>query len=59
MDEDPSPSRRGALVALVFIVVLVAGGLVVAHVLHNASRTEDCLMRGGRNCAPVESGTGR
>lgn len=53
MDEPP-PSRRNAILALVAVVLIAVGGYFVARVLHNASRTEDCLMRGGRNCAPLD-----
>ena len=52
MDDDPPP-RREAVIALLVVVLLAAGGYWIAHVLHDAGRTEDCLMRGGRNCAPL------
>ena len=54
MDDEP-PSRRNALIAIVVIVALVAGGFWIAQVLHKAGQTEDCLMRGGRNCAPIDA----
>lgn len=54
MDEDPPPSRRGAILALIVVALLAVGGYFVANVLRNESRTEDCLMRGGRNCAPLD-----
>jgi hypothetical protein len=53
MDEEP-PSRRNALIALLVVVALVVAGFWTSHVLREASRTEDCLMRGGRNCAPLD-----
>ena len=50
------PSRRGALIALAFIVLLIAGGLFLQHVLHEASKLQDCVMQGRTNCAPVDPG---
>ena len=53
--EEP-PSRRGPLVALAVIVALVFGSLYVAHILSGASRIQDCVMAGRRNCAPITLG---
>jgi hypothetical protein len=56
MNDSPDhdePPRRGALVALLVVIALILGGLYVSHVLRNVSQTEDCLMQGRRNCAPV------
>ena len=54
MDDDEPPSNRNALIALLVIVALVAAGVWTAHVLREAGRTEDCMMRGGHNCAPLD-----
>lgn len=54
MDDEPPPSRRNALIALVVVVLIAIAGFMVSQVLQKASRTEDCLMRGGRNCAPLD-----
>lgn len=53
---EPVPSRRGPLVALAVIVLLVLGSLYVAHVLSGVSRIQDCVMAGRRNCAPITPG---
>jgi hypothetical protein len=56
MNDSPDhdePPRRGAMVALLVVIALILGGLYVSHVLRNVSQTEDCLMQGRRNCAPV------
>lgn len=45
--------RRGALIGLVVVALLVVGGLVLAHVLRNMSRIQDCAMAGRTNCAPI------
>jgi hypothetical protein len=54
MDEEP-PSNRNALLALLVVVALVVAGFWISRVLRDADRTEDCLMRGGHNCAPLDS----
>ena len=50
--EEP-PSRGRALAALVLLLVLVAGGYVLARHLASVTQTEECLMAGRRNCAPI------
>jgi hypothetical protein len=45
-----SHSRRGALVGLVIILLLVAGGLVLTRVLHGMSQLQDCALSGRSNC---------
>ena len=52
-DTHDQPSRRGALIALIVVVVLVAGGLWLSRTLHNAGSIQDCVMSGRKNCAPV------
>jgi hypothetical protein len=48
-------TRRGAVVGLILILVLILGGLYLAHVLRGASQLQDCALSGRSNCAPVES----
>jgi len=59
--EDPRPPdpRRAAVVGLIIIVLLVAAGLFLAHVLRDVSQLQDCAMQGRTNCAPVDSGPAR
>ena len=52
--EEPPPSRARALLALLLLLALVAGGWVLARHLAQVARTEDCLMAGRRNCAPIQ-----
>jgi hypothetical protein len=54
MSDEP-PSRRNALIALIVVVALVVAGIWISRVLHRSGQIEDCLMRGGRNCAPIET----
>jgi hypothetical protein len=63
---DPEPpkgertdSRRGAVIGLLVILLLVVGGLLLQHVLHRESQLEDCLMSGRTNCAPIDASSGR
>ena len=54
-DDEPA-SNRGALIALGVVVLLVAGGLWLSHVLSNAANVQDCVSAGRTNCAPVATG---
>jgi hypothetical protein len=51
--DDPAPSHRMTIAALVVIVLLLAIGLFLVHVLRASSALEDCLMQGRTNCAPI------
>ena len=53
-DEDDS-SRRGPLIAMGVVVLLVVVGWFVTRALQNSTKLEDCLMSGRTNCAPVET----
>jgi hypothetical protein len=54
--ENQAPnSRRGAVIGLVVVLVLIVGGLVLVHVLRGASQLQDCVMSGRTNCAPIDS----
>ncbi len=50
---DPKDPRRGALLRLIFVLLLVLGGLLLVHVLTKMSRLQDCVMSGRTNCAPI------
>ena len=54
-DEDDTGGgpRRGALIALVVVAVLVLGGIWLSRTLHGVGRLQDCVMAGRHNCAPV------
>jgi hypothetical protein len=51
-DEEPDVpgARRGALVGLVLILLLVAGGLLLTHVLRGMAQLQDCALSGRSNC---------
>jgi hypothetical protein len=54
-DPESRDPRRAAVLGLVLVLLLVGGGLYLAHVLHDASRIQDCVMSGRTNCAPIEA----
>ncbi len=55
--QPPAESRRGPLIALAVIVVLVLGGWWLAQLLFQVGQVQDCAMAGRRNCAPIEAPT--
>ncbi len=63
---DPQPregkapdSRRGALIGLIVIVLLIVGGICLVHVLRREAQLQDCAMSGRRNCVPIDADSGR
>lgn len=47
-------SRRGAIAGLIIAVVIIAVGLWLARQLTTASKMQDCVMSGRRNCNVIE-----
>ncbi|MDR3517075.1 MAG: hypothetical protein P4M00_14780 [Azospirillaceae bacterium] len=53
-DEDEDGNRQTrSLAGLAVILLLCVASLFLIHRLTAVSRTEDCLMAGHTNCAPV------
>jgi hypothetical protein len=52
-EPDDQPPRRGALIALIVIAVLLVGGIWLSRTLHGVGNLQDCVMSGRTNCAPV------
>lgn len=50
---EPEGSRRGALLALIVIAVLVVGGLFLWGELSHMAAIQDCVASGRTNCAPI------
>lgn len=46
-------SCRGALIALVVVVLLFVVGWLLAQELYADRQLEDCLLSGRTNCAPI------
>ncbi len=49
-DPDQSGNRRGAMVGLAIVVLLLVLGLWLSHELTAGSKMQDCLMSGRTNC---------
>ena len=56
LDEPELESRRGPLVALLLVVVLLVGGLWLMRHLRATAALQDCVMSGRTNCAPISGG---
>ncbi len=54
-DNDNQGSRRGAVIALLAVVLLGVLGYFLAHELSASARLQDCVLSGRTNCAPVET----
>ena len=53
-DQEPE-SRRGAVIGLAVVLLLVVAGYFIVTALRHNAQVEDCLMSGRRNCAPIET----
>ena len=49
---EPS-SNRGAVAALVVVLVLVVVGWLLTQALHKNGTIQDCVASGRTNCAPI------
>lgn len=65
MDQPKSPNpeqhvesererRLGNFVILGFFLVIVGIGIWLANAMIDYRKIDDCLARGGRNCAPID-----
>lgn len=54
-DEQPSGPPRGALMALLLVIVLGAVFMFVMNRLNQAGRLQDCIASGRTNCAPIDA----
>jgi len=61
MDKDDEKNREETdrermitnLVIAVFLVVLIGGGVWLANTMVELRQTQDCILSGRRNCAPI------
>jgi hypothetical protein len=44
--------RIANVVLLLFLVLIVGGGIWLANAMFEQRRLDDCMAQGGRNCAP-------
>jgi hypothetical protein len=56
---EPQGSRRGALIALVVILVLIVGGLFLWDKISRMAAIQDCVAQGRTNCAPIGAAQGQ
>jgi hypothetical protein len=54
-DGDDGGAHPFGLFPVIVLVVLVAAGLFIMFELRDASRIQDCVQSGRRNCAPVDT----
>ena len=50
---DQGGPNRGAIAALIVVVLVVVGGLWLSSRLRADNRIQDCVMSGRTNCAPI------
>jgi hypothetical protein len=53
-DDSDNGDRTKTLLALVFVALLVLGGLFLVHYLKKQSQLQDCFMQGRTNCVPID-----
>ena len=53
-DDEPGPSGRGNLVALIAVVILIALGYLAFNYIDQQRKLQNCLDSGRRNCLPLE-----
>ena len=44
--------RIANVVLLLFLVLIVGGGIWLANAMFDQRRLDECMAQGGRNCAP-------
>jgi hypothetical protein len=49
--EPPPTTRRGAVIGLIMIVILMGAGLLLTHTLGGMARVQDCALSGRSNCS--------
>jgi hypothetical protein len=54
-EDDEVRDNPFGLLPVIVLVVLVAGGLLIAFRLRDASSVQDCVSSGRKNCAPVDT----
>ena len=55
--EGGAPRQSRPVILLLVFVVLAAMGWFLVQNLSRASREQDCIMSGRKNCAPIDTGS--
>ena len=50
--ESARERRIANAVLLLFLILIVGGGIWLANAMFDQRRLDDCMAQGGRNCAP-------
>ena len=50
--ETPRERRIANVLLLLFLVVIVGGGIWLANAMFEQRQLDDCMAQGGRNCPP-------
>jgi hypothetical protein len=56
-EEDPADYRYRMLtnaIGVALIAILIGTGVWLAHAIADMRKTQDCVLSGRRNCAPIE-----
>ena len=53
--EEEADRRLTNIVLVVGFVVLVGGGIWLAHAMNDARKADECISSGRRNCIPIEA----
>ena len=53
-DNEPEPSGRGNLFALIAVVVLIALGYLAFNYIDQQRKLQDCINSGRHNCLPLD-----
>jgi hypothetical protein len=58
-DDDPPETERQRTAANIviglFLAALVGAGIWLANTIVDVRKTQDCVLSGRRNCAPIET----
>ena len=57
-DDHPETERQRTMINIgiaVFLAVLIGAGIWLANTIVDVRKTQDCVLSGRRNCAPIET----
>ena len=57
-DAEEANRRTAGLAGIVVVLLLLIGGLLLTHTLHDKRKIEDCVMSGRRDCDALVRGGG-
>ncbi|MBV9557300.1 MAG: hypothetical protein JO254_09475 [Pseudolabrys sp.] len=54
-DDDYRTRMLTNAVAFIFVIALIGAGLWIADTMASMRKSQDCVLSGRRNCAPIET----